>query len=113
MAKMLRESPETVSTLAEFTEPYGTIQAVKGIAENPTDPMNYLYAVPLLGDVAKAGKVGKVVKDTTREDFKAFLLKMKELPPWEQMEHMRTLKEKNPALHRAASKYFELESRKK
>ncbi len=42
--------------VAEFSEPYGTMSAMNDIKNDPTDPWNYIFAMPVIGDAARFGK---------------------------------------------------------
>lgn len=57
------EDMEVLKTLAEFTEPYGTLAAADRIYEGEADAWDYLAAIPVLGGVARAGKAVSKVGD--------------------------------------------------
>lgn len=56
------DDPSRMHSIAEFTEPYGTISGLNDIRKDPSDPWNYIFALPIIGDAArfgkKAGKIG-------------------------------------------------------
>lgn len=57
LAKALSpQNKENVDLALQFTEPYGTIRGVQDLKEDPSDPWNYLAAVPMLGRAAAFAK---------------------------------------------------------
>ena len=57
LAKALSpQNKENVDLALQFTEPYGTIRGVQDLKEDPSDPWNYLAAIPMLGRAAAFAK---------------------------------------------------------
>jgi hypothetical protein len=72
LAKMIREEPETLKSMAEFTEPYGTLSAMDTIAEGDAGFMDYAAAIPVVGGIARAAKKGKVALDSMGDPVAAY-----------------------------------------
>lgn len=68
LARAIRENPELGQMMAEFTEPYGTISALQDIEEEPTNPMNYIYAMPVIGDAARFAGKGKKAAELAKKN---------------------------------------------
>lgn len=68
LAKAIRENPELGKMMAELSEPYGTISAMSDIKDEPTNPMNYIYAMPVIGDAARFAGKGKKALDIAKKN---------------------------------------------
>ena len=63
------QNPEVLSTMAEFTEPYGAMASANRIREGSSDPMNYAGALPVIGAparFAKGKKLAELIRPLTR-----------------------------------------------
>jgi hypothetical protein len=67
LAKALRQNPsagrDVLGAMAEFTEPYGTISGVRDLLQEPTDPLNWVAAMPVIGGAGRFVKKSRVVRD--------------------------------------------------
>lgn len=61
MAKMLRENPEVFRMAAEVVDPTPISDAL-AIKDDPTNPLNYLAAVPMLGNAVPFAKAIRKLK---------------------------------------------------
>ena len=67
LAKALSpENRETADLALQFTEPYGTIRGIQDLKEDPSDPWNYLAAIPMLG---RAGAFAKAIRRNNINDL--------------------------------------------
>lgn len=67
LAKALSpENRETADLALQFTEPYGTIRGIQDLKEDPSDPWNYLAAIPMLG---RAGAFAKAIRKNNIDDL--------------------------------------------
>ena len=67
LAKALSpENRETADLALQFTEPYGTIRGIQDLKEDPSDPWNYLAAIPMLG---RAGAFAKAIRRNNIDDL--------------------------------------------
>ena len=60
------ENRESTDLAMQFTEPYGTIRGIQDLKEDPSDPWNYLAAVPMLG---RAAAFAKAIRRSNVDDL--------------------------------------------